>query len=124
MLSSSLCRHHRFKVQTFPNLLFQKVKANQRCPQDLAGGGKKYFCSDLKICMSQSDKLRMANPCSLLGGFGSMPPPPEKIFLNGTIWCVRFDAYLDQILFFKNFKNYHFLYKNFKKYVLFFIQFF
>ena len=31
----------------------------------------------------QSDMLRMAKPCALLGGFA-----PEKIFLNGAIWCV------------------------------------
>ena len=57
-------------------------------PQDLAGGGVKNFFSDLEICMSRSDMLRMAKPCALLGWFGGMPPPPEKFFLNGAIWCV------------------------------------
>ena len=44
-------------------------------PQDLAGGwAKNFFVSDLEICMSRSDMLRMAKPCALLGGFGGMPP--------------------------------------------------
>ena len=42
--------------------------------------------------MPQSDMLRMASPCALLGGFGgggsSGACPPEEIFLNGAIWCV------------------------------------
>ena len=78
-------------------------------PQDLAGGGaKKFFFSDLEICMSLSNMLRMAKPCALLGGFGGMPP--REIFLK---WCnlVRFGVYFDQIL---SLKNYHFLYKKFK----------
>ena len=52
-------------------------------------------------------------PCALLGGFGGMPP--REIFLK---WCnfVRFGVYFDQILYLKNFKNYHFLYKNLKNY--------
>ena len=29
----------------------------QRRSQDLAGGGKNYFFSDLEICMSRSDML-------------------------------------------------------------------
>ena len=78
-------------------------------PQDLAGGGPRIFFSDLEICMSRSDMLRMAKPCALLGGFGGMPP--REIFLK---WCnlVRFGVYFDQILYLKNLKNYHFLYKN------------
>ena len=44
------------------------------------GGGQEFFFSDLGICMWRSDMLRMAKPCALLGGFGGMPPPPEKIF--------------------------------------------
>ena len=80
-------------------------------PQDLAGGGPRIFFSDLEICMSRSDMLRMTKPCALLRGFGGMPP--RKIFLK---WCnlVRFGVYFDQILSLKNFTNYHFLYINFK----------
>ena len=38
------------------------------------GEGQEIFFSDLGICMSQSDMLRMAKPCALLGGgFGGMP---------------------------------------------------
>ena len=54
-------------------------------PRIWQGGGKNFF-SDLENCMSRSDMLRMAKPCALLGGFGGMSP--EKIFLNGEIWCV------------------------------------
>ena len=80
-------------------------------PQDLAGGGAKNLFSDLEICMSRSDMLRMAKPCALLGGFGGMPPR-ENFFK----WCnlVRFGVYFDQILSLNFFKNYHFLYKKFK----------
>ena len=81
-------------------------------PQDLAGGAaKNFFFSDLEICMSRGDMLRMAKPCALLGGFGGMPPR-ENFFK----WCnlVRFGVYFDQILSLKNFNNYHFLYKNIK----------
>ena len=38
------------------------------------GGGQEIFFSDLGICMSRSDMLRMAKPCALLGGFGGMLP--------------------------------------------------
>ena len=38
------------------------------------GGGQEYLFSDLEIGMSQSDMLRMAKPCALLGGFGGMLP--------------------------------------------------
>ena len=31
-------------------------------------GGQEFFFSDLGICMSRSDMLRMAKPCALLGG--------------------------------------------------------
>ena len=48
--------------------------------------GANIFFSDLEICTSQSDLLRMAKPSALLGGFGGMPP--QIFFLNGTIWCV------------------------------------
>ena len=43
------------------------------------GGGQEFFFSDLGICMSRSDMLRMAKPCALLGGFGGMLPP-RKFF--------------------------------------------
>ena len=48
-------------------------------PQDLGGGGPRIFFSDLGICMSRSDMMRMAKPCALLGGFGGMTPP-RKFF--------------------------------------------
>ena len=75
------------------------------------GGGQEFFFPDLENCMSQSDMLRMAKPCALLGGFGGMLP--RENFLK---WCnlVRFGVYFDQILSLKNFKNYHFLYKKIK----------
>ena len=25
---------------------------------------------------------------AFLGGFGGMPPPPEKFFLNDAFWCI------------------------------------
>ena len=53
-------------------------------PQDL--GGQEFF-PDLGIFRSQSDMLRMAKPCTLLGEFGGMLPR-ESFFLNGAIWCV------------------------------------
>ena len=37
-------------------------------------GAKKFFFSDLEICMTRSEMLRIAKPCSLLRGFGGMPP--------------------------------------------------
>ena len=63
------------------------------------GGGPRIFFSDLGICMSRSDMLRMAKPCALLGGFGGMLP--RENFLK---WCnlVRFGVYFDQILSLKN----------------------
>ena len=49
-------------------------------PQDLGRrGGKNLIFSDLGICMSRSDMLRMAKPCTMLGGFGGMLPR-EKNF--------------------------------------------
>ena len=58
-------------------------------PRIWQGGGKNFF-SDLKICLSRIDMLRMAKPCALLGGFGGMPL--RDIFLK---WCnlVRFGVY-------------------------------
>ena len=76
--------------------------SRQGRPQDLAGGGPRFFFPDLEICMSRSDMLRMAKPCALLGGFGGMLP--RENFLK---WCnlVRFGEYFDQILSLKNFKK-------------------
>ena len=60
--------------------VFQSISVQIRCtcqgrPQDLGGGGgQEFFFSDLGICMSRSDMLRMAKPCALLGGFGGMLP--------------------------------------------------
>ena len=45
------------------------------------GGAKNVFFSDLDICMSRSDMLRMAK-----GGSGACSP--ENFFLNCAIWCV------------------------------------
>ena len=58
------------------------------------GGAKKIF-SDLGICMSRSDMLRMAKPCALLGGSGACPP---REFFFETVQLVRFRVYFDQIL--------------------------
>ena len=63
-------------------------------PQDLGGGGQEFFFSDLGICMSQSDMLRMAKSCALLGGFGGMLP--RETFLKRCN-LVRFRVYFDQI---------------------------
>ena len=79
-------------------------------PRIWEGGGQEYFFWDLEICMSQSDMLRMAKPCALLGGFGGMPP--EKIFINGAIWCVLVHIWI-RFFTLKNFKKYHFLYNFF-----------
>ena len=64
-------------------------------PQDLGGGGPRIFFSDLGICMSRSDMLRMAKPCALLGGFGGMLP--RENFLKRCN-LVSFRVYFDQIL--------------------------
>ena len=77
-------------------------------PQDLGGGGPRNFFSDLGICMSRSDMLRMAKPCALLGGFGGMLP--RENFLKRCN-LVRFRVYFDQILSLFFSKKYHFLYK-------------
>ena len=69
------------------------------------GGGARIFFSDLGICMSRSDMLRMAKPCALLGGM-----LPREIFLKRCN-LVRFRVYFDQILYLFFFKHYHFLYK-------------
>ena len=73
--------------------------------QDLGGGGARTFFSDLEICMSRSDMLRMAKACTLVWGSGTCLPQ-ENFFK----WCnlVRFVVYFDPILSLKFFKNYHF----------------
>ena len=71
--------------------------------------GHKFFFSELEICMSRSDMLRIVKPCALLGGFGGMLP--QEFFFK-LCNLVRFGLYLDQILSLKNLKNYHFLFKN------------
>ena len=77
-------------------------------PQDLGGGGPRFFFTDLGICMSRSDMLRMAKPCALLGGFGGMLP--RENFLKRCN-LVRFRVYFDQILSLFFSKKSHFLYK-------------
>ena len=72
------------------------------------GGGQEFFFSDLEICMSRSDMLRMAKPCAMFGGFGGMLP--RENFLKQCN-LVRFRVYFDQILSLFFFRNYHFLYK-------------
>ena len=73
------------------------------------GGGQEFFFSDLGICMSLCDMLRMAKPCALLGGFGGMPP--REIFLKRCN-LVRFRVYFDQILSLFFSKNAIFYIKN------------
>ena len=73
------------------------------------GGGQEFFFSDLGICMSRSDMLRMAKPCALLGGFGGMPP--RENFLKRCN-LVRFRVYFDQILSLFFSKNAIFYIKN------------
>ena len=75
----------------------------------LRGGGPRIFFSDLGICMSRSDMLRMAKPCALLGGFGGMLP--RENFLKRCN-LVRFKVYFDQILSLFFSKNAIFYIKN------------
>ena len=77
-------------------------------PRIWEGGGPRIFFSDLGICMSRSDMLRMAKPCALLGGFGGMLP--RENFLKRCN-LVRFRVYFDQILSLFFSKKCHFLYK-------------
>ena len=72
------------------------------------GGGQEIYFSDLGICMSRSDMLRMAKPCALLGGFGGMLP--RENFLKRCN-LVRFRVYFDQIFSLFYSKKCHFLYK-------------
>ena len=64
-------------------------------PRIWEGGGQEFIFSDLGICMSRSDMLRMAKPCALLGGFGGMLS--RENFLKRCN-LVRFRVYFDQIL--------------------------
>ena len=73
------------------------------------GGGQEIFFSDLGICMSRSDMLRMAKPCALVGGFGGMLP--RENFLKRCN-LVRFRVYFDQILSLFFSKNAIFYIKN------------
>ena len=72
--------NHRDKITKYlTDKVFRKTYGRgnntyQGRPQDLGGGGPRNFFSDLGICMSQIDMLRMAKPCALLGGFGGMLP--------------------------------------------------
>ena len=77
-------------------------------PRIWEGGGQEFFFSDLGICMSLRDMLRMAKPCALLGGFGGMLP--RENFLKRCN-LVRFRVYFDQILSLFFSKKCHFLYK-------------
>ena len=77
-------------------------------PRIWEGGGQEFFFSDLGICMSRSDMLRMAKPCALLGGFGGMLP--RENFLKRCN-LVRFRVYFDQILSLFFSRKCHFLYK-------------
>ena len=65
-------------------------------PSIWEGGGPRFFFSDLGICTSRSDMLRMAKSCVLLGGFGGMLP--RENFLKRCN-LVRFRVYFHQILF-------------------------
>ena len=102
-LNTLMCTLHNFPVLKL-DLVIQQGR-----PQDLGGGGgQEIFFSDLGICMSRSDMLRMAKPCALLGGFGGMLP--RENFLKRCN-LVRFRVYFDQILSLFFSKKYHFLYK-------------
>ena len=78
------------------------------------GGGDN---SVVKYTSRLQDVSRGAKRCALLGGSGACPPllPPRKFFS-----MMQFGAYLDQILFLKNFKNHHFLYKFFENILIYF----
>ena len=100
------------KGQCFPPLERNVIRG---VPRIWEGGGQEIFFSNLGICMSRSDMLRMAKPCALLGGFGGMLP--RENFLKRCN-LVRFKVYFDQILslfFSKNaifyIKNKYFRYK-------------
>ena len=89
--------------------LYKRLCSNIRgVPRIWEGGGQEFFFSDLGICISRSDMLRMARPCALLGGFGGMLP--RENFLKRCN-LVRFRVYFDQILYLFFFKKCHFLYK-------------
>ena len=75
VLFNSLPRAIRNITETDVNICKQNLD-HYLCtgaPPGFGRGGAKNFFSDLGICMSRSDMLRMAKPCALLGGFGGMP---------------------------------------------------
>ena len=84
----------------------KRQSIHQGRPQDLGGGPRNFF-SDLGICMSLRDMLRMAKPCALLGGSGL----PRENFLKRCN-LVRFRVYFDQILSLFFSKNAIFYIKN------------
>ena len=106
VLGKFLCQWTKQDWDLMWPLITYTLKTQGR-PQDLGGGGGQEF-SDLGICMSRSDMLRMAKPCALLGGFGGMLP--RENFLKRCN-LVRFRVYFDQIFSFIFFKKCHFLYK-------------
>ena len=59
---------------------------NRGVPRIWKGGDTNFFVADFVICMSQSDILRMAKPCALLGGSGVWSP--IKFFIT-----VQFGAF-------------------------------
>ena len=75
--------YKQLKYYYLKNIVYRGV------PRIWQGGGQEFF-SDLKICMSQSDMLRMAKPCALLGGFGGMSPRENffKMVQFGAFWCI------------------------------------
>ena len=76
---------------------------NQRRPQDLGGGG-------LRIFFFRFGNLHVAMRHAAHGLAMRIAFSPEKIFLNGAIWCVLGCILIRFCLYFF-FKNYHFLYK-------------
>ena len=107
--------HVREKRLSEPNfslpsrLLYARSRESRGVPRIWEGGGQEIFFSDLGICMSRSDMLRMAKPCALLGGFGGMFP--RENFLKRCN-LVRFRVYFDQILSLFFSKNAIFYIKN------------
>ena len=109
MTLTELCIDFVLKIreQLTVNLNYRAM--SRGVPRIWEGGGQEFFFSDLGICMSRSDMLRMAKPCALLGGFGGMLP--REIFLK-RCHLVRFRVYFDQILSLFFLKNAIFYIKN------------
>ena len=93
----------------FSMYILSVISGIRGVPRIWEGGGQEIFFSDLGICMSRSDMLRMAKPCALLGGFGGMLP--RENFLKRCN-LVRFRVYFDQILSLFFSKNAIFYIKN------------